>query len=179
MVNTQLKQLIPGNPGTSFVVALLYALKQKYKVEIKNNDQLTLFSKGIVNSRNVFFSGVINEIAAHFNKKITFLSNSAFILKLARPELNKVEIKAEQSILDKAVLDKLIETNGYVVFSVDIYQFKGYHDYHFVCISKESGVYKIFEPKSGDVFEKDKSEIVELISSITLGLKDILMCFVV
>lgn len=179
MIINKLKQLIPGNPGTSFVVALLYAIQHKYNENVQNEDQLSLFAKGIVNSRNVFFSGIINEISLHFNKEIIFLSNSSFILKLAKPELNTSLTKTKFSKLDKSTIDNLIEDYGYIVFSVDIYQFKQYHDYHFVCMTKENGLYKVYEPKTGKEFEFDEVKIIELINSITTGLKDILMCFVV
>ena len=68
--NTDFKQLIPGNPGTSFVVALMYGLNKKYDIKLSNDDQLKLFTDGIVSSRKVFFSGVLEEIANNKKKKI-------------------------------------------------------------------------------------------------------------
>lgn len=177
-MTTSFKQLIPGNPGTSFVVALLYALKKKYQLDIENEEQLSLFTSGIVHSRKVFFSGVISEIANRYGKEITFLSNSDFILRLARPEVDKKMIRMEKNILTSQDIDALIIKYEYIVFSVDMYAFKGYHDYHFVCISKKEDIYEVFEPKSGKVYEKNADQIASLLSSVTIGLKDILMCFV-
>lgn len=178
-MSSKLTQLIPGNPGTSFVVSLLYVLQQKYGANISNDDQLNFFARGITKSRKVFFSGTINEIASYFNKKITFLTNSAFVLNLARPEINKEDVDAVFSKLDKDALDNLLSIYEYIVFSVDIFEFKKYHDYHFVSIFRNQDQYKVFEPKSGLVFEMNKEEIEVLINSITAGLKDILMCFVI
>jgi hypothetical protein len=178
-MDNKLTQLIPGNPGTSFVVALLYAIQQKYGENVLNDDQLILFTRGIIKSRNVFFSGVINEIALRFNKQIVFLTNSVFVLKLAKPEINKKVVDVVFSKLDKKAFDKLLNIYGYVVFSVDMFEFRKYHDYHFICISRKHDYYEVFEPKSGLVFKKSEKEIEALINSVTIGLKDILMCFVV
>jgi len=178
-MSNQLTQLIPGNPGTSFVVALLYVMRQKYGENVSNDDQFTLFTRGIITSRKVFFSGVINEIATHFNKQIIFLSNSAFILKLAKSEINKKFISTAPSKLNKAEFDRLLSAYGYLVFSVDIFEFRKYHDYHFVCISRKHNHYEVFEPKSGLVIEKNEKEIEVLINSIVFGLKDILMAFAI
>jgi len=58
-----LVQLIPVNPGTGFVVCLFCALNHKYGLKIPNKDQLSIFTKGIVNSRQIFYSGILNLIA--------------------------------------------------------------------------------------------------------------------
>ncbi|RJQ24428.1 hypothetical protein C4577_08010 [Candidatus Parcubacteria bacterium] len=173
------KQLIPGNPGTSFIVALLYALQQKYKEKITNEDQLSIFSEGIVKSRNVFFSGIINEIAKNYNHKITILSNNTYLLNLADEEINKnqVDIKFSRLQWDESI--KLIREYKYLIFSVDIYYFRKYHDYHYVCISKQYNNFQIFEPKSGNVEIINKYQAQKLIQSLTSGLKDVLICFAI
>lgn len=170
-----LKQLIPGNPGTSFVVSLMYALKEKYNIEITNDDQLPLFTKGIVSSRNVFFSGVLNVIAEKYGHKISAFSNSQFIINLAKPELDGVTMALND--LKLADVDELLKTHKYVVISVDMFEFRKYHDYHFVCISKMGDSYQAYEPKDGVVKKIDRNEAQKLILSVPDGLKDIVIAF--
>jgi hypothetical protein len=173
----ELTQLIPGNPGTSFVTCLLFVLQQKYGEKIKNEDQLSLFANGIVYSRKVFFSGIINHLSLQFKRNITFLSNSMYILRLAKSETNKNN-QLLFNTLDKKSIETLLNRYTYIVFSVDMFVFRNYHDYHFVSITKKNNIYEIFEPKSGKVIKMNTNELEELIASVPLGLKDILMCFV-
>lgn len=172
-------QLIPGNPGTSFVVALLYAAHQKYGHQSNNEDQLTLFAQGIIASRNVFFSGICNEIAQATNKKLTILSNSKRLLHLASPEVDPTHITLKHNALDITSVERLLDTYRYVVLSVDLFAFRKYHDYHFVCINRHSNLYEIFEPKQGAVTYKDQKDVEQLIRSASEGLGDISVCFVV
>lgn len=176
-MSNKLKQLIPGNPGTSFVVALLYLVRQKYHIRIENEDQLLIFVRGIVKSRKVFFSGVINEIAHKYKLKSDIFSNSQFIIKQAQDEIDDKYVSLSVNKLDVTSVKELLSKYEYVVLSVDIFQFLSYHDYHFVCLSKESNSYKIFEPKSGQIQIMDVDRTTELILSVRTGLNDILLCF--
>lgn len=115
-MKSKFRQLIPGNPGTSFVVALLYTIEKKYNQYCSNEDQLFLFTKGIVNSRKVFFSGTINEIALYFKKNVIFFSNSKFILNLAKSEINSKIVSIAFSKLDKEALEQLLKAYKFVVF---------------------------------------------------------------
>jgi hypothetical protein len=176
-MTAQLQQLIPGNPGTSFVTCLLFVLRQKYNKKVNNQDQLSLFTEGIVHSRKVFFSGVITQISILFKKKITFFSNSTYILRLAKSEINNSNPVLFNS-LDNIRIAELLDTYTYIVLSVDMFVFRKYHDYHFVSITKRNDFYEIFEPKSGKIIQMTTEELEQLTTSVTIGLKDILMCFV-
>lgn len=173
------KQLIPGNPGTSFVVCLLYVLHKKYGHIIKKEDQLSLFTTGITKSEQTFFSGVINEIAHYFSCNIVILSDTKHILNLARTEIDSRCIRLEHNALNEKSFDKYLEKYSYIVFSVDMILYRNYHDYYYVCISKKRSLYEVFEPKSAIIELVSKKKVKELISSIPIRLEDSLICFAV
>jgi len=174
-MTTRLRQLIPGNPGTSFVVALLYILQQKYSVLIKNADQVSIYAEGISKSRKVFFSGVLNKIAAKYDKQLVFLTNSESLLKSARSELVSNHVITEYSTLDYSAIRKLLTTHGFVAISIDLFYFRNYHDYHFVAVSKQGNTYIVFEPKEGICHKLSRGEFMKLIRSVYAGLADVSM----
>lgn len=176
-MSSKLKQLIPGNPGTSFVVALLYTLNKKFSIPINNNDQLPIFTEGITKSRKVFFSGILNQIASKYQYKISFITNSKSLQKLAKEEIDKKLVKTVYNPLSENEIKKLIKKYEFVTLSVDLYFFKNYHDYHFVTISKGKNSYLIFEPKSGEIKNLKEKEFSELIASVDKGLKDVMAVF--
>lgn len=172
------KQLIPGNPGTSFVVALLYIINNKYKTEIYNKDQLSIFTKGIVKSKKVFWSGILNTIASNFNLNISVYSNSNDIIESAKSEINKKCVSLELNPLDPSSIDELLSKFDYLALSVDLYAISRlYHDYHFVSIKKEDNEYEIFDPKSGTSKVIGKRELTKLAKSVPNYLDDILLAF--
>lgn len=174
-----LKQTIPGNPGSCFVVCLLYVLNKKYGHEIKKEHQSDFFVKGIVKSEKTFFSGILNEIAHHFDCKIVIFSNATNILNGAREEIDEKRIKLKHSLLNETIFDRYLERYSYIVFSVDMILYRNYHDYYYVCISKKGNEYEVFEPKSAIIELVSKKKVKELISSIPIRLKDSLICFAV
>jgi hypothetical protein len=176
-MGVNLKQLIPGNPGTSFVVSLMYAARCKYGIKTNNKDQLSLFTKGIVNSRNVFFSGVLNRIASGFDHKIFAFTNRKLLINLARNELNKELVEIKLNRLGKDEVKKLISKYFLIVFSVDMNYFRPYHDYHFVCIGKKDNKYEVFEPISSKTVLLDENEFQKLIISVSQGLRDVTIAF--
>lgn len=171
------KQLIPGNPGTSFVVALMYVLDKRYGVKLSNEGQLKLFTDGIVNSRKVFFSGVLEEIAKRFNKSIEATIGDQFVYQWAKEEITSGLIAVKHDYLNAVKVGMLLEKYGATVLSVDVSLFLPYHDYHFVTLEKIGNQYQIFEPKSGNIYDLPASNLEKLINSISEGLNDIPMAF--
>ena len=169
----KLKQLVPGNPGTSFVVCMLYAISKKYGIKVSNEDQLSIFVDGIVNSRKVFFSGILNTIASKFNLKVHAFINNTFLIRLAKGEVDKKIVKLELNQLDMNEIKRLLDEFEYITFSVDMFVFMGYHDLHFVCISKTRDGYEVFEPKFGRVEKMTERELEVLINSVQKGLGDV------
>lgn len=173
----KLKQLVSGNPGTSFVVALLYVLNKKFHVVVKNDDQLLIFKEGMVKSRKVFFSGVLKEIGLKYKRRVSFLTNSKFLLRLAEGEVDKKLVRMEYNQLSLDKVRELVEKYEFVVLSVDLYLFNNYHDYHFVTIFRENDGYRVFEPKNGEIKKLNADEFSRLVASVSEGLKDVMMVF--
>jgi len=173
-----LVQLIPGNPGTSFVVCLLYALNHKYDLKIPNKDQLSIFTKGIVNSRQVFHSGILNLIAQKYNHRISAFTNNQIVKKLAEEEIIKKWVSFSLMKLNFENIKKLLDKFQYVTLSIDIYFFYPYyHDYHFCCLSKKGKNYRVFEPKRGATRKLSPEELEKMISSVEKDLSDAFLAF--
>ena len=171
-------QLIPGNPGTSFVVCLLYALNHKYDLRIPNKDQLSIFTKGIVNSRQVFHSGILNLIAQKYKHNISAFTNNQIIKKLAEEEINKKRVSFSLMKLNFENIKKLLDRFEYVTLSVDIYFFDPYyHDYHFCCLSKNGKNYSVFEPKRGVTKRLGSEGLKQLVFSVEKDLSDAILAF--
>src|SRR5262245_54823716 len=83
---THFRQLIVGNPGTSYITCLLFALHHKYSVPIKNSDQSTLFCNGMTRGRKTFFSGVLEEIARRYGYPIRGYIGNAYLRRGAERE---------------------------------------------------------------------------------------------
>ncbi len=171
-------QLIPGNPGTSFVVCLLYALNHKYSLKIPNKDQLSIFTKGIVNSRQVFHSGVLSLIAQKYKHNISAFTNNQIVKKLAEEEINKKRVSFFLMKLNFENIKRLLNKFQYVTLSVDIYFFyRDYHDYHFCCLGKNGRNYSVFEPKRGVTKKLNTEELEKMISSVEKDLSDAILAF--
>ncbi len=177
MQHIGLTQLIPGNPGTSFVVALLFAAQQKYGRPTSNQEQLQLFTQGILASRAVFFSGVCGAIARVTGKTVTVTSNNKSLLRLAATEIDPACVTLKHSVLNMITIRQLLRTQRYLVLSVDLFAFSGYHDYHFVCLAEHGDGYEIFEPKQGVLFYADHPYVAQLVRSVPDCLNDTPICF--
>ena len=175
--NTIYKQLIPGNPGTSFVVALMYVLSKKYDIKLSNEDQLKLFTDGIVNSRKNFFGGILVVIAEQFKKEIEIIIGDKFVYQRSIEETANNLITIQNDFIDVDKTERLLEKHKLITLSVDINLFLPYHDYHFVALEKVSDRYQVFEPKGGNVYDLPAIELEKLVSSIREGLNDTPMAF--
>jgi len=171
-------QLIPGNPGTSFVICLLYALNHKYGLKIPNKDQLPIFTRGIVNSHQVFHSGILNLVAQKYKHNISAFTNNQMAKKLAEGEINKKRVSFSLMKLNSENIKKLLDKFQYVTLSVDIYFFYPYyHDYHFCCLGKNGKNYSVFEPKRGITKKLSTGELEQMISSVEKDLSDATLAF--
>jgi len=171
------KQLIIGNPGTSYVVGLLALLHEKYGYPIENQDQLEIFTTGVVHSHQVFFSGVLNTLAKKYQLRLQVLTDSEIIIDRARGELSSRVTIAHNPLGWPEILT-LLDQQGALVLSVDLFILAGYHDYHFVLLQKIDGeTYRLFEPKAGESRSISRSELETLVTSVRTGLQDVLLAF--
>jgi hypothetical protein len=176
-MSTAFKQLIIGNPGTSYVVALLALLHQKYGYDIQNQAQMEIFTAGVVNSRQVFFSGVLNALAAKYQIRVQVLTDSEVLLVRAVGELSS-QIKIALNPLGLSEILSLLDRQGALVLAVDLFSLAGYHDYHFVLLQKSNATtYRLFEPKSGESKNISRTELESLATSVRAGLKDVSLAF--
>ncbi len=174
----KLTQLIPGNPGTSYVTCLMFALSKKYNIEIANDKQIEIFCNGISVSRKTFFAKTIDLISNEYDKHIYGFTDNMYLLNLAKDESDNLLVSYRTFSLNEVTLNELIERYGYVILSADIFYFNNsYHDYHFCCIGKHKGKYSLFEPKSGTEKEVSNQEIKRLIQSISKNLSDAVLAF--
>jgi hypothetical protein len=107
-------------------------------------------------------------------------TDSDYLLKLAREESESRLVSYVPFKLNENTLQQLIEKHDFVVLSADIFYFNNsYHDYHFCCIGKQEGEYRLFEPKSGSEKEVTYKEISDIIQSISENLGDAILAFCV
>lgn len=174
----EFRQLISGNPGTSFIVCLLYILKKKHQAKVANKEQLSVFVNGIVHCRRVFFSGILNTFAKKYKRKITAYTNEPLVIALADSELDKKNVDFRFNKLNLKNILKLLTKFEYIVLSVDLHFFyKEYHDFHFCCINKQKREFVVFEPKYSNFFILDATELEELLHTTEKDLSDCLCVF--
>lgn len=121
MGKTSFSQLIPGNPGTSFVVCLLYTLQGKYGLETSNEDQLKLFMDGIAVSPVIFHCGILSTIATRYNKSIYAYTNNEEVLSLSLREVDSKRVTYEQKNLGFNDIKRLLNEFTFVTLSADIF----------------------------------------------------------
>lgn len=167
----ELRQLVLGNPGTSYIVCLLHILEEQFGLKTNNDEQYEIFSAGLRSSRRTFFSGAASVIAKRYRRRIIIYTNSSAIVARAKKEVTNRWIQVAWQQLAPAGLLRLLEKHRALVVSVDFHRFSLYHDYHFVTLEREPPGLRLFEPKRGCHVTLSK-KTVPLLKSVTTGLHD-------
>lgn len=174
-----MRQLVSGNPGTSYIACLLFAIEKAHSITIAENDQLDIFCKSVQTNNSIFFTSALSLIANVYNTSISVYCSSLQFAKRAAKESLSTRVQYQNIALTDDVLLKLLRA-GPIVMSVDLHCFGyGYHDYHFCYVFGEhDGIY-VFEPKSGTVFPATTHQVVSYFRSTKTGLADIALVFTI
>jgi hypothetical protein len=174
-----ISQLIPGNPGTSYIACLIFTLNTKYAANISNDEQLKIFCDGMNQSRKTFFAKTLNIISKEFKHDIKAYVSNNVLLRLAKEEAEDNTTTYEPLLISRENILKLIAQYQYITISTDIYYFNNhsYHDYHFCCFFMDDNVLRVFEPSSGSVRTITRKDLDEIIDSVTKELKDSTLVF--
>ncbi len=179
-MRSELQQTIPGNPGSSFIVALMFIIRNRFNLPVPNALQDEIFTKGIVRSPAVFFTGALHEFSRIFKVSLHVISDNKVLLQRGIASCTSNQISFAYSRLDERKIETLLDQYGFIVLSIDLsVVHMGYSDYHFVCLYKQNQTTYLFDPKYSKTMIIDDDSLEDMVFSIKRSLNDARICFLI